>query len=266
MIYWMASRDVSRETTSGRSYSGAAARAQADPDRAASRLRTLTLDYDLQPEAEERLSALLSHLLGAGGRAPTAVTAAGQAVDVHVADALVALELASVRAAARIADLGAGAGVPGLVLAAALPAAEVSLVESQQSKCAFIAAAAAAMRLRNAHVVCARVEEWADGLGAHDVVTARALASQPVVLEYAAPLLALKGQLVDWRGARQADEEEAALRAAEQLGMRRVGVRRVQPFAGAEARHLHVFEKLAETPPRFPRRAGVARRKPLGTI
>jgi 16S rRNA (guanine527-N7)-methyltransferase len=97
-----------------------------------------------------------------------------------------------------------------------------------------------------------------------DVVTSRALAPQPVVLEYAAPLLRLGGTLVDWRGRRDPPGERAAERAAAVLGLRRVNVREVRPFARATDRHLHVFEKVSETPARFPRRTGVARKRPLG--
>src|SRR5260370_1001444 len=75
----------------------------------------------------------------------------------------------------------------------------------------------------------------------NDVVVARALAPQTVVLEYAAPLLRLGGSLVDWRGRRARPEEDAAARAAAELGLRRVEIRRVQPFAGARDHHLHVF-------------------------
>jgi 16S rRNA (guanine527-N7)-methyltransferase len=85
------------------------------------------------------------------------------------------------------------------------------------------------------------------------------------VLEYAAPLLRLGGTLVDWRGARARGEEEGAARAAEQLGMRLGRINRVEPFDGARNRHLHEFIKVAETPARFPRRAGMARKRPLGS-
>jgi 16S rRNA (guanine527-N7)-methyltransferase len=85
------------------------------------------------------------------------------------------------------------------------------------------------------------------------------------VLEYAAPLLRVGGSLVDWRGALGRREEEAAARAAAELGLRRVDVRRVEPFAGAREHHLHVYLKLHETPARFPRRAGIARKRPLGS-
>ncbi len=112
----------------------------------------------------------------------------------------------------------------------------------------------------------ARAEEWGEGVARNDLVLARALAPQPVVLEYAAPLLRLGGTLVDWRGKRESpEEEEAAGRAAALLGLRRTEMRRVVPFEGARDHHLHVFGKVAETPARFPRRAGVARKRPLVT-
>jgi len=219
--------------------------------------------YGLSTRQREQLAALLT-ALEHDERAPTSVRRAEQAVHVHLADSLVALELEVVRGARTIADLGAGAGFPGLALAVALPESEVRLVESQARKCAFIAEIVAQVGLGNARVVCARAEEWHDGTAEHDLVTARALAPQAVVLEYASPLLRVGGSLVDWRGRRVAEEEDAASRAAEELGLRRAQVRRVEPFAGARDHHLHVFSKVEETPERFPRRAGVARKRPLG--
>jgi 16S rRNA (guanine527-N7)-methyltransferase len=182
----------------------------------------------------------------------------------HIADSLAGLELPPVRDAARIADIGSGAGLPGVVLAAALPATAVWTVESQQSKCAYIAALVAAARITNVRVICSRAEQWAAGHEAHDLVVARALAAQPVVLEYAAPLLAVGGHLVEWRGRRDPEEEARATLAAARLGLSRQEVRAVTPFGGAEGRHLHVFVKSAATPPEFPRRAGLATRRPLG--
>jgi 16S rRNA (guanine527-N7)-methyltransferase len=209
-----------------------------------------------------QLAALLDRI-ARDDRAPTTVRDFDSAVGVHVADSLAALELDTVREASRVADLGAGAGFPGLPLAIALPGVRMSLVESQSRKCDFIASIAREVSLTNARVVCARVEEWSDGGGAQDVVLARALASGPVVLEYAAPLLRLGGSLVDWRGRRNAGEEAASLLAADELGLRLAGVHHVHPFPGALNHHLHVYEKVRDTPDRFPRRAGVARKRPL---
>jgi 16S rRNA (guanine527-N7)-methyltransferase len=210
-----------------------------------------------------QLAALLE-LLEADEHAPTAVRAASDAADVHLADSLVALELDAVRDARRIADVGAGAGFPGLALAVALPEAELSLVDSQRRKCEFIERACVRAKIANAHAVCTRVEQWDEGLGAHDLVVARAVAEQPVVLEYAAPLLCLGGAVVDWRGRRDAEQEAASELAASQLGLRRAEIRAVRPFHGARERSLHLYMKVSNTPARFPRRVGVARKRPLG--
>lgn len=196
--------------------------------------------------------------------APTAVRDAEEAAKVHVADALVALDVAALRASHTVADLGVGAGFPGLAIAVALPDAEIRLVESQRRKCEFVRSLIGATSIANVMVICKRAEDWEEGTGANDAVLARALAPQPVVLEYAAPLLRLGGTLIDWRGRRNADEERAAIGAAQTLGLRLAEVRKVEPFAGATDRHLHVFVKDRETPERFPRRAGIARKRPLG--
>ena len=153
---------------------------------------------------------------------------------------------------------------PDSALAVALPGAEVTLVESQARKCAFIERLRTAAAIENARVVCTRAEEWREGMRRNDVVVARALAAQPVVLEYAAPLLEHGGVLVDWRGRRDSAQEAEAACAAEQLGLRLLEIRRTEPYEGARDHHLHVFEKVAETPARFPRRVGVARKRPLG--
>jgi 16S rRNA (guanine527-N7)-methyltransferase len=219
--------------------------------------------YGLGSAQLKQLGALLRELEG-DEYAPTAVSESELAVDVHLADSLVALELDAVQSAAKLADIGSGAGFPGLALAVALPDAEVSLVESQRRKCEFLERVCQAAEVENARVVLRRAEEWGEGISRNDVVVARALAAQPVVLEYAAPLLRLDGTLVDWRGRRVAEEEEEATLAAASLGLRRTEIRRVVPFAGARDHHLHVFVKSEDTPARFPRRTGVAQKRPLG--
>lgn len=219
--------------------------------------------YGLNADQMTQLGAILLELQS-DDQAPTTVTEAADAIDIHLADSLAALEIEAVGEARRIADIGSGAGFPGMALAVALPEAEVSLVESQRRKCEFLGRMLLATGIENARVVPTRAEEWGDGISRNDVVLARALAAQPVVLEYAAPLLGAGGTLVDWRGKRVPEEEGAADRAAALLGMRRTEVRRVVPYEGTRDHHLHVFVKEQETPARFPRRAGVARKRPLG--
>jgi 16S rRNA (guanine527-N7)-methyltransferase len=196
--------------------------------------------------------------------AATTVRAVEAAIDRHVADSLVALELPEVRAAGRIADLGTGAGWPGLALAAALPRATVALVESARRRCQYVSRAVAASGLANVEVVHARAEEWSAGLGAQDVVTARALAALPVVLEYAAPLLRDGGAVVAWKGRLSPEELASGAAAADELGLSGPEVVVVEPYSGAGDAVLVVARKIAPTPERFPRRPGMALKRPLG--
>jgi 16S rRNA (guanine527-N7)-methyltransferase len=226
------------------------------------RLDELARHYGLPPGSAARLSRLLD-LVAAEPASITTVRDPARGADVHVADSLVALDLADVRAAGRLADLGAGAGFPGLVLAVALPATKVVLVESVQRKAAFIRAAAAALELANVRVEPARAEAWPAGLGACDVVTARALGPLGVLLEYAAPLLRVGGALVAWKAAPDAAELADASAAARLLGMGEPVGHAVAPFAGAGQRSLYVSSKVMDTPSRYPRREGMARKRPL---
>jgi 16S rRNA (guanine527-N7)-methyltransferase len=228
-------------------------------------LAELVATYTLPSGAGSRLDALVTALTD-DPHAPTALRDPLTAVRDHLADSLVALELPEVRGAARIADLGAGAGLPGLPLAIALPAATVTLVESNGRKCDFLRSAGEVCGVANAPVVHARAEEWVDGVGRSDLVTARALAPLAVVAEYAAPLLAIGGALVAWRGRREPENEAAAARAADELGLVVRAPVRVTPYPGALHRHLHLLVKVGATPPRFPRRAGMARKRPLGGV
>lgn len=227
------------------------------------RLDELARRYGVPSSGVDALEAILA-LQATDPAASTTVRAVGEAVDRHVADSLVAVDLPAVRHARAIADLGAGAGWPGLALAAALPEARVALVESAVRHCRYLERAVAEGRLENAVVVHARAEEWAEGIGAHDVVTARALAALPVLCEYAAPLLADGGVLVAWKGAVAVSESAAGAAAAALVGLEPVEVVAVDPYPAAERRTLHVFRKVAPTPERFPRRAGMAVKRPLG--
>jgi 16S rRNA (guanine527-N7)-methyltransferase len=233
----------------------------APPD-VATRLAALAERYRLPDGAEARLVRLLE-LVAAEPSAITTVRDPAEGVDVHVADSLVALDLPAVRTAHRIADLGSGGGFPGLALAIALPEAHVALVESVGRKCAFLAGAATALELANVAVVNARAEAWEAGLGAHDLVVARALASLPVLVEYAAPLLEPGGALVAWKGRLETAEEADGRAAAEALGMSAPEATAVEPFEGALNRHLYLSSKVSATPSRFPRRPGMARKRPI---
>jgi 16S rRNA (guanine527-N7)-methyltransferase len=234
-------------------------------DSEATGVATLARRYGLG-EAQIAQLAALARLVANDPAAPTTVREPGGILRDHLSDSLVGMELDCVSRATAIADLGAGAGFPGLPLAIAMPRAAVSLVESSGRKCVFLERAIETCGVANADVVRARAEEWRAGLGSCDLVVARALAPLAVVAEYAAPLLRVGGSLVAWRGGRDPGDEAAGARAASVLGLEPAPPLQVKPYAGAVRRHLHTMVKIAETPDRFPRRPGVARRRPLGAI
>ena len=189
-----------------------------------------------------------------------------RAWQVHVEDSLTGLEVADLREAERIADVGAGAGFPGLVLAVALPGAQVDLVESVGRKCEFMRRAAEAAGIANVSVLNTRSEDLAagEGRGTYDAISARAVGRLSTLAELASPLLKPNGVLVAWKGKRDEDEERQLENAAEALAMRPEAILDVGDRAGSEHRHLHVVRKSGPTPENLPRKPGIAKKRPKG--
>ncbi|MGN6797938.1 MAG: 16S rRNA (guanine(527)-N(7))-methyltransferase RsmG [Gaiellaceae bacterium] len=144
-----------------------------------------------------------------------------------------------------IVDVGSGGGAPGIPLAHTLPERDVVLLEAERRKCAFLERVAPA----NARVVWGRAEEqdvdWAG------VAVAKALAHPPTAAEWCLPLVRPGGAVVLWVGP-SAEPERVALVAGLIGG----------ELADSPAGFL-VIRKVAPTPKRFPRRLGVARKRPL---
>ena len=216
-------------------------------------------------EAEPALEALLELL--AAPRAPISASSVRRARDVHIADSLSGLEIEPLAEARRVADLGSGAGLPGLVLAACLPDARFDLIESLGRKCEFLREAAERMGLANVAVVCDRSEDWASSQGreAYDALTARAVGSLATLAELASPLLREGGVLVAWKGARSEAEEAEMAQAASKLVMEPLEIRSVRPYAGSRDRHIHLLRKNGPTPNGLPRRPGMAAKRPFGS-
>jgi len=144
-----------------------------------------------------------------------------------------------------IADVGSGGGVPGIPLATAFPAREVVLIEAERRKCDFLER----WSPPNAHVVWGRAEEQeSDWAG---VVLAKALAHPPVAAEWCLPLVRPGGVAILWVG--ESVDTDRVARVAERLA--------AEPAESPEG--LIVLRKLAATPAGFPRRTGLARKRPL---
>jgi 16S rRNA (guanine527-N7)-methyltransferase len=214
-------------------------------------------------------------LLAGYGRA-NVTGARGSAAGVAdlIGDALALLDVDELQGAARAVDgapwvdLGSGGGVPGIPLALALPDVRFTLIEAVGKKCAFLREAVALLGLgERVEVACARSEELtAVGAPAREsfgVVLAKAVGSLSVVVELAAPALRPGGLLLVSKTAAAADAEAAAAAvAAAACGLARgrtVALTR-SPLPGSVC---VVFEKIAPTAPRFPRRPGMAAKRPL---
>jgi len=225
---------------------------------------------ELSPDARAALE-LIVEAVATDPRAPSSVRDREAAWRVHIADSLAGLEVPELREARAIADVGAGAGFPGLPLAVVLSRARVDLIEATTRKCEFMRRAIAEAGVPDARVVCKRSEEWAaspppeGGREAYQAVTARAVGRLATLAELAAPLLVDGGVLVVWKGRRDPAEEAELERVAGRLAMEPVEVRWVGPYAGSRNRHLHVLRKRGATPGELPRRAGMAKKRPLGT-
>jgi 16S rRNA (guanine527-N7)-methyltransferase len=220
----------------------------------------------LLDEAQRATITRVLELLEEERASVSSVTSPQRAWRVHVEDSLTGLEFEQLRDAHRIADVGSGAGFPGLVLAVARPAARVDLIESVGRKCAFIQRAIDEAGIANARVINARSEDLAgeDGREAYAAVTARAVGRLSTLAELASPLLEDGAVLVAWKGKRDAEEEAQLESAAEALAMRPEEIRHVGPFAGSEHRHLHLIHKSGPTPADLPRRPGMAKKRPRG--
>jgi 16S rRNA (guanine527-N7)-methyltransferase len=218
----------------------------------------------LSPAQRRSLETVLALL--AEERASVSSVTDNRAWKVHVADSLTGLEVPELREAHRIADVGAGAGFPGLVLAVFLPDTQVDLIESVSRKTAFITHAASEAGIPNATALTIRAEDLAkaDGRESYDIVTARAVARLSTLAELASPLLKENGVLVAWKGRRDAEEEAQMDRAAPELAMEPERIFDVGHRAGSEHRHLHVLRKSGPTPANLPRKPGLAKKRPKG--
>lgn len=169
--------------------------------------------------------------------------------------------------AVEVADVGSGAGLPGLVLALALPHSRVTVIESQRKKCAFIEKGIAVLKVDNVRIHCGRVEDYGSlsGREIYDVAVSRALAALPVVAEYSVPLLRPDGAMVAMKGSISDQERIQGLEALGILGAQGFDAIRLYPFPGAKNRWVYVAKKSRHTPAGYPRRPGIPAKRPLGS-
>jgi len=196
--------------------------------------------------SDERLDRWLAALLATPG-----LTAIRDDAEAHATLLDGALAAAELLGDGPIVDVGSGGGSPGIPLASVRPDREFVLLESHRRKCDFLRKIAA--EFENVSVVCERAEEHAAGAGrdAYGTAVARALAAPPVAVEWCLPLARPGGRAVLFVG--PSADLEAVARAAAELAAE---VEESPPG-------LVLLRKTGPTPERFPRRPGVAKKRPL---
>jgi 16S rRNA (guanine527-N7)-methyltransferase len=202
--------------------------------------------------ADARLERWLAAVLATPG-----LTAAESSIDARRALLDDSLQVADLVQDGPVVDVGSGGGSPGIPIAAARPELRVDLLEARRRKCAFLESAAA--EFPNAEVVCARAEDYgrAAGREAYGTAVAQALAQPPVALEWCLPLVKTGGQVILLAG--EVDLDATTVASAAVGG----GTPRVIHAPGSARRAFVLVPKIAWTPDGFPRRAGMARKRPL---
>jgi 16S rRNA (guanine527-N7)-methyltransferase len=166
----------------------------------------------------------------------------------------------------RLIDVGTGAGFPGIPLKILYPAMELTLVESVGKKASFCRHAVETLKLGSVEVITGRAEEvgqMPDQRESYDWAVARAVANLPVLAEYLLPLVQVGGRMLAQKGHTGPVEAHIAEKALKLLGGQLQQLLPVTLPGVVEERYLVVVDKIAATPPQYPRKPGFPAKQPL---
>jgi 16S rRNA (guanine527-N7)-methyltransferase len=166
----------------------------------------------------------------------------------------------------RLIDIGTGAGFPGIPLKILYPSMRLTLVESVGKKANFCQHMIETLKLEATEVISARAEDVGQMPAhreAYDWAVARAVANLPVLAEYLLPLVQVGGAMLAQKGQSGPAETHKAEKALKILGGRTRQLLPVTLPGVADERFLVVVDKVAATPPQYPRKPGIPAKKPL---
>lgn len=185
----------------------------------------------------------------------------------HFLDSLTCLLAIAPQTRGRVIDVGSGAGFPGLPLKIVCPQIRVTLIEATRKKADFCQHVVDGLMLEGVEVIHGRAEEIAHQVGhrgGYNWALARAVAPLPVLVEYLLPFLNVGGWALAQKGDTAHSETQVADEALDILGGRVDRLIPVELPGVVETRYLVMINKIAETPEKYPRRAGMPSKKPLG--
>lgn len=190
----------------------------------------------------------------------TAITEPEEVKVKHFLDSCSAAEL--LPGGASVLDIGSGAGFPGLPLKIVRPDLTVTLLDSVNKKVAFVSDVVAELKLSGVTAVHARIEDFPHK-GEYDAVVSRAVAELSTLAEYALPFVKIGGAFIAYKSEKAESEAEAAASTITLLGGRIREIREAFVATGL-TRKLIIIDKIAPTPPKYPRGKNLPRLKPLG--
>jgi 16S rRNA (guanine527-N7)-methyltransferase len=225
---------------------------------------------DLQPFQLALLSEYADLLAGYKHANVIGTRDPGQIFTEHLTDSLSCLLIGDLRSSASVLDVGTGGGLPGVPLAISCPTLTVTLLEATEKKVRFLRTVIERLGLQNLALIHGRAEEKGNRAAnreAFSFAVARAVAELPVVVEYCAPMVQIAGKILAMKARLPEEELARGVKASRELGIDVREVRKVQYRAELpqKERHLVVFEKILATPEKFPRRVGLAKKRPLGS-
>jgi 16S rRNA (guanine527-N7)-methyltransferase len=191
----------------------------------------------------------------------TSISEESEVIEKHFLDCLIPAKALPIAGKA-CADLGTGAGFPGLVWAIVFPTCQMTLVEATTKKCTFLAEVVKQLDLKNVRILNRRAEEL-NNKNQFDIVAARALAPLPILLELAIPLLKVHGTFLAMKSAKGREELAQSKNALDLLGAKLKDVQE-ENLPNAEGLRLNMlFEKTKPTEHKYPRKWADIEKKPL---
>lgn len=229
--------------------------------------RAAAIGVELRPAQLRAFSLYSDELAAANERFNLTAIPAHRFLEEHFIDSLTLIQTGKLLPHQSCCDVGAGAGLPGLPIKIALPTIELLMIESNTKKADWLREVSSALGLDRVAVYGGRAEDAGremDLRGSMDTALARAVAPLPVLIEYALPLLRVGGWFLAMKGPKVDREMGAAKDAATALGARIEDIVSPRGIQADRRRVIVLVRKNEPTDPKFPRKAGIPKKRPLG--